>query len=294
MTLFEGFERRQVETSGATINLVMAGSGAPLLLLHGYPQTHVLWHQVAPALARDFTVVAADLRGYGDSSKPDGGADHAGYTKRTMARDQVEVMQRLGFERFAVAGHDRGARVAYRMAFDHPERVTKIAVLDIVPTYEMWAGADRRFGMGAYHWFFLAQPFDLPERLIGGDPDYFLRTTLARWAGNADAFDPEAVAEYVSHFRDPACIHASCEDYRAGATLDLEYDTADREAGRRITSPLLALWGAGRAGSGGQDRLAVWRAWATDVRGQGLPCGHFLPEEAPEETTAALRDFFKD
>jgi haloacetate dehalogenase len=211
-----------------------------------------------------------------------------------MALDHVEVMQHFGFSKFPVVGHDRGGRVAHRMALDHPDKVTKIAVLDIVPTYEMWAGADRRFGMGAYHWFFLAQPFDLPERLIGGDPDYFLRTTLARWAGNADAFDPEAVAEYVSHFRDPACIHASCEDYRAGATLDLKYDTADREAGRRITSPLLALWGAGRAGSGGQDRLAVWRAWATDVRGRGLPCGHFLPEEAPEETTAALRDFFKD
>jgi haloacetate dehalogenase len=293
VALFEGFTRRQVETSGATINLVIAGSGPPLLLLHGYPQTHVLWHKVAPRLAEDFTVVAADLRGYGDSAKPEGGPDHSGYSKRTMARDQVEVMQRLGFERFAVAGHDRGARVAYRMAFDHPERVMKLAVLDIVPTYVMWAGADRQFGLGAYHWYFLAQPYDLPERLIGSDPEYFLRTTLARWAGTGHAFDPEAMAEYIAHFRDPACIHGSCEDYRAGATLDLEYDAADREAGRRITSPLLALWGAGRAGSGGQDRLAVWREWATDVRGRGLPCGHFLPEEAPEETTAALRDFFK-
>ncbi len=295
MALFEGFARRQVATSGATINLVTAGSGPPLLLLHGYPQTHALWHRVAPRLAEDFTVVAADLRGYGDSSKPPGGDDHAGYAKRAMARDQVEVMQQLGFERFAVAGHDRGARVAYRMALDHAERVTRLAVLDIVPTYAMWAGADRQFGLGAYHWFFLAQPYDLPERLIGAEPEYFLRTMLSRWAGDAGAFAPEALAEYVAHFRDPACIHATCEDYRAGAALDLEHDTADQERGHRITCPLLALWGAGRGGvarPARQDRLALWRDWAADVRGQGLPCGHFLPEEAPDETYAALREFF--
>jgi haloacetate dehalogenase len=251
-----------------------------------------MWHEVAPRLAEDFTVVAADLRGYGESAKPPGGDDHAGYTKRTMARDQVEVMAQLGFERFAVAGHDRGARVAYRMALDHPERVTKLAVLDVVPTYAMWAGADRAFGLGAYHWFFLAQPYDLPERLIGAEPEYYLRTMLARWAGNAEAFAPEALAEYVAHFRDPACIHASCEDYRAGATLDLEHDTADREQGGRITCPVLALWGEGRAGRGGRDWLATWREWAADVRGHGLPCGHFLPEEAPDETYAALHEFF--
>ena len=292
MALFEGFTRRQVTTSGATIHLVTAGSGPPLLLLHGYPQTHAMWHKVAPRLAEDFTVVAADLRGYGASSRPPGGADHAGYAKRTMAQDQVEVMEQLGFARFAVAGHDRGARVAYRMALDHAERVTKLAVLDIVPTYAMWAGADRQFGLGAYHWFFLAQPEDLPERLIGGASEYFLRTTLARWAGNAEAFAPEAMAEYVAHFQDPSCIHATCEDYRAGATLDLDHDAADREQGRRITCPVLVLWGAGRSGRGGRDRLATWREWAADVRGHGLPCGHFLPEEAPDETYAALHAFF--
>jgi haloacetate dehalogenase len=292
VALFEGFERQQVEANGTTINLVTAGNGPPLLLLHGYPQTHAMWHAVAPRLAEEFTVVAADLRGYGDSAKPSGGDDHAGYTKRTMARDQVEVMRRLGFERFAVAGHDRGARVAYRMALDHPERVTKLATLDVVPTYVMWAGANRQFGLGTYHWYFLAQPPDLPERLIGADPEYFLRATMARWAGTPEAFSEEAMAQYVAHFSDPACIHASCEDYRAGATLDLEHDTADREAGRKIRCPMLALWGAGRAGRGGRDWLAIWREWATDVRGEGLPCGHFLAEEAPEETYRALRAFF--
>lgn len=290
--MFDGFTRRQVAVSGATIHLVTAGSGPPLLLLHGYPQTHVLWHAVAPRLAEHFTVVAADLRGYGDSAKPPGGDDHHGYAKRTMAQDQVAVMEQLGFHQFAVAGHDRGARVAYRMALDHPERVSQLAVLDIVPTAAMWAGADRSFGLGAYHWFFLAQPFDLPERLIGAAPEYFLRTTLARWSATPDAFAPAAMAEYVAHFRDPACIHATCEDYRAGATLDLAHDLADQEQGRRISCPLLVLWGAGRTRRGGRDWLATWRRWATDVRGEGLPCGHFLPEEAPERTAAALAQFF--
>src|SRR5216110_138369 len=179
---FPGFKSMRINTSGAAINAVVGGSGPPVLLLHGYPQTHVMWHKVAPRLAEEFTVVVADLRGYGDSAKPQGGGDYADYSKRTMARDQVEVMQQLGFERFAVAGHDRGGRVAYRMALDHPERVTKLAVLDIVPTYNMWAGADRQFGLGAYHWFFLAQPYDLPERLIGAEPEYYIRTMLPRWA----------------------------------------------------------------------------------------------------------------
>jgi haloacetate dehalogenase len=292
MGLFDGFTHRDVAVEDVTIHLVTAGSGPPLLLLHGYPQTHVLWHAVAPRLAESFTVVAPDLRGYGQSSKPPGDADHAAYAKRTMAHDLVAVMAQLGFARFAVAGHDRGGRVAYRLALDHPDRVRRLAVLDIVPTAAMWAGADRAFGLGAYHWFFLAQPADLPERLIGADPDYFLRTTLGRWAGPAAAFAPEALSAYLTAFRDPACIHATCEDYRAGATLDLAHDRADQAAGRRIRCPLLVLWGAGRGGGGGRDWLGTWRDWATDVRGQGLPCGHFLPEEAPAETAAALRAFF--
>lgn len=290
--MFEGFQHRQVTTSGAVINLVTGGSGPPLLLLHGYPQTHAMWHAVAPRLAEEFTVVAPDLRGYGASSKPPGGDDHSGYAKRTMALDQVEVMQQLGFERFAVAGHDRGARVAYRMALDHPARVVKLAVLDVVPTYTMFAMADRGFAMATFHWFFLAQPYDLPEHLIGGDPDYFLQTMLTRWSGNPDAFAPEAVAAYLEAFRDPATIHATCEDYRAGATLDFAHDEADR--GRQIACPVLALWGGARARQQRYDTLAVWREWAADVRGGPLPCGHFLAEEAPDETHAALRAFLHD
>jgi haloacetate dehalogenase len=209
-----------------------------------------------------------------------------------MAMDQVAVMEQLGFPRFSVAGHDRGARVAYRLALDHPDRVTRLAVLDIVPTAEMWAGADQAFGMGAYHWFFLAQPFDLPERLIGAEPEYFLRTTLARWSGTPDAFTTEAMNAYLTAFRDPDCIHATCEDYRAGATIDRDLDQADQAQGHRITCPTLVLWGAGRGGRRGRDWLDTWREWATDVRGEGLPCGHFLPEEAPDESFSALRTFF--
>lgn len=287
--MFEGFTSHDVAVNGVTIHAVSAGSGPPLLLLHGYPQTHVMWHRVAPRLAEQFTVVAADLRGYGDSSKPKGDPDHGNYSKRTMARDNVELMAALGFNEFYVAGHDRGGRVSYRMAFDHPQRVKKLAVLDIVPTYTMFSNVTKDFAMNTYHWFFLAQPAPLPERLIGGDPEFYIRATLSRWSGNTDAFAPEALAHYIEHFSDPACIHGSCEDYRAGATLDVAYDAAD--LGRnKISCPLLALWGAARGG--GADRLAVWREWAVDVQGEGLPCGHFLPEEAPDATYTALNAFF--
>jgi haloacetate dehalogenase len=292
-TLFPDFRAMAVETSGTTINLVTGGHGAPLLLLHGYPQTHVMWHRVAPALARDFTVVAPDLRGYGDSGKPPGGDDHAGYSKRTMALDQVQVMRQLGFERFAVAGHDRGARVAYRLALDHPQAVTRLALLDIVPIHTIFSNVDRSMAWNTFHWFFLSQPYDLPEHLIGGDPAYFLHTMLARWSGGGlGVFSPDALAEYVRCFSDPATIHGSCEDYRAGATIDFEIDSADYGR-RRIGCPLLVLWaergGASRLGS----PLDVWREWAEDVRGQALECGHFLPEERPEEVSAALGDFFR-
>jgi haloacetate dehalogenase len=287
--LFDGFDRKQVATSGATINLVVGGSGPPLLLLHGYPETHAMWHRVAPELAREFTVVAADLRGYGDSSKPDGGADHAAYSKRAMAQDQIEVMQSLGFDRFAVAGHDRGARVAYRMAIDHPNVVSKLAVLDIVPTHWMYSNVNRLIATAYYHWFMLIQPFDLPERLIGADPEYYLRTSLDRWGGSGiGSFDPAVVDEYVRCFCTPEAIHATCEDYRAGATVDFQNDAA--EAGkRRISCPTLVLCGRGLWRLGALD---IWREWCTDVRGAGLECGHFLPEEAPDETLAALREFF--
>lgn len=288
--MFEGFEKRRVATSETEIALRVGGAGPPLLLLHGYPQTHVMWHRIAPALAERFTVVCADLRGYGDSGKPKGGSDHAAYSKRAMARDQVEVMAALGFERFSLCGHDRGARVAHRLALDHPERVERIAVLDIAPTLRMYADTDRAFATAYYHWFFLIQPAPLPERLIGGDPAFWLRSCLGKWGRDEGAFAPEALAEYERCFADPAAIHATCEDYRAAAGIDLEHDRAD--LGTRLPMPLLVLWGEKGLVGRTWDVPAVWRERAAAVQGASLPCGHFLPEEAPNETLAALRAFF--
>ncbi len=287
--MFEGFEKISVETSGAVINAVRAGEGPPLLLLHGYPQTLAMWHRVAPQLARRFTVIAADLRGYGASSKPADGVDHAGHSKRAMAQDQVEMMQRLGFAEFLVAGHDRGGRVGHRMALDHPRRVKKLAVLDIVPTRTMFANVNQYLATVYYHWFFLIQPFDLPEKMIGADPEHFLRSFFSRLG--AAALAPEAVAEYLKAFRDPAVIHASCEDYRAAASIDLAHDAADLAT--RVTCPLLVLWGAKGRIAQAFDVLATWRDRATDVRGRALECGHYLPEEAPEETLQELLAFFR-
>ncbi len=285
--MFDGFTRSLVDTGEATICVRSGGSGPPLLLLHGYPQTHVMWHLVAPRLARDFSVVAMDLRGYGDSSKPPTTADHEPYSKRAMARDAVAVMQHLGFERFAVAGHDRGGRVAYRLALDHPQRVSKIATLDIIPTGEHFRRADMTFGLGYWHWFFLAQPYPLPEKLLGADPAWFLQARPNR----PNVHRPEALAEYLRCFRDPETIHASCEDYRAGATFDFALDEADRGS-RKINAPLLALWaGRGEVGKW-YDVLSIWRDWADDVRGQAIDAGHFMPEEAPDATYDALREFF--
>jgi haloacetate dehalogenase len=286
--LFEGFAQSDVDLGGGvTIRTRRGGSGPPLLLLHGHPQTQAMWHKVAPGLARDFTVVLTDLRGYGDSSKPPTAPDHAPYAKRAMAKDQVEVMRRLGFERFFVAGHDRGGRVAYRMALDAPERVARLAILDILPTWEHFRRADKDFALGYWHWFFLAQPAPIPENLIAGDPDIFY---LRR---GAHLFAPEALAEYRRCYGDPATVHALCEDYRAGATLDCDYDEADHRAGRRIACPVLALWGRKNHLERWYDVLAVWRDWAADVTGRALDCGHYLPEEAPEETEAELRAFFQ-
>jgi haloacetate dehalogenase len=287
--MFEGFESVMIDAGGATIRVRHGGSGPPLLLLHGNPQTHAMWHEVAPRLAEDFTVVATDLRGYGDSSKPETTPDHAPYSKRTMARDQVAVMRALGFERFFVCGHDRGGRVAYRMALDHPERVLRLAVLDIVPTWEAFSRADMAFGLGYWHWFFLAQPYDLPERLIGTDPTYFFLSRPERSA----VFAPEALEEYLRCFRDPRTAHAVCEDYRAAATLDFAHDEADRHEGRRITCPVLALWGRQGNLDAWYDVVGIWRGWADDVRGRALGCGHYLPEEAPGETYSELRTFFE-
>jgi len=284
--MFGGFELATIETGETQIRVRHGGSGPPLLLLHGNPQTHVMWHRIAPRLAEEFTVVAADLRGYGDSSKPPTAPDHEPYSKRAMARDMLEVMRQLGFDRFSVAGHDRGGRCAYRLALDHPERVLKLAVLDVIPTGEAFRRADMAFGMGYWHWFFLAQPHDFPERVIGADPDTFFERRPNAF------FTLEARAEYLRCFRDPATIHAICEDYRAGATVDFALDEADRAAGRRIACPVLALW----AGTGELPRWydppAVWRGWADDVRGREIDSGHFMAEEAPDATYAELRAFF--
>ncbi|MCG8360983.1 MAG: alpha/beta hydrolase [Kiloniellales bacterium] len=287
--MFEGFETRHIETSGAEIHLRRGGEGPPLLLLHGYPQTHVMWHKIAPRLAERFTVVAADLRGYGDSSKPDGGARHKAYAFRAMAQDQAEVMATLGYERFRVVGHDRGARVTHRLALDHPERVEKAAVLDIAPTLTMYERTDMDFARAYYHWFFLIQPFDLPERLIGADPAAYLERKIGAWSRRDGVFDPAAVAEYKRCFAKPEAIHASCEDYRAAADIDLEHDRADLH--RKLACPLLVLWGAEGVVGRTYDVLAVWRERAEEVSGEALACGHFLAEERPEETLAALQAF---
>ena len=291
--LFPGFTSRRIATSGTEINLIVGGSGPPLLLLHGYPQTHAMWHRIAPRLAQHFTVVCADLRGYGDSGKPVSEPDHCTYSKRAMAQDQVDVMHALGFERFALAAHDRGARVAHRMARDHPGRVERLAVLDISPTAIMYAKTDKAFATAYYHWFFLIQPYDLPERMIGADPGYYLRKTVGGWgtAGLA-VFDPVALAEYERCFRDPATIHATCEDYRAAATIDLAHDAAD--TGRKIDCPLLVLWGEKGVVHRFFDPVADWNSVASDVRGKALPSGHYLAEEAPDATSAELLTFFRD
>ena len=289
--LFPGFSARRVGTSGADIHCEFGGSGPPLLLLHGYPQTHVMWHRVANELAREFTVVCPDLRGYGDSSKPEGGERHVNYSKRVMAQDMVDVMHAHGFTRFARAGHDRGGRVAHRLCVDHPGAVERVAVLDISPTRIMYGQTDQAFATAYYHWFFLIQPFDLPERMIGADPAWYLHKKLGGWAGGLAAFDPRALAEYERCFSVPATIHATCEDYRAAATIDLEHDAAD--AHLRVACPLLVLWGAKGVVNRMFDPIGDWGKVATDVRGRPLPTGHFLPEEAPAETLREFQAFFR-
>jgi haloacetate dehalogenase len=288
--LFPGFESRRIAGAGAGINLRIGGSGPPLLLLHGYPQMHAMWHRIAPQLAERYTVVCPDLRGYGDSDKPEGGSRHVDYSKRAMAADQVAVMRALGYRRFMLAGHDRGGRVAHRLCLDFPQAVERVAVLDICPTRIMYGKTDKAFATAYYHWFFLIQPFDLPERLIGADPGYYLRRKIGAWSGGLDLFDPRTLAEYERCFRLPGTIHATCEDYRAAADVDLEHDAADVNA--RVACPLLVLWGAKGVVNRLFDPLADWGAVAADVRGRSLPSGHFLPEEAPDETLDELLRFF--
>jgi haloacetate dehalogenase len=293
--LFPGFASRWIDTAAGRIFVRAGGAGRPLLLLHGHPQTNVMWHRVAPALARHFGLIIPDLPGYGWSDAPQSDAEHAPYTKRAMANAMIEMMEGLGHVRFCIAGHDRGGRVAYRLALDHPGRLDKLAVLDIVPTWAMWHRMDARLATRAWHWPFLALPAPFPETMIGKDPLFFFDWRAARGTKVKDlsAFDPRALAHYHAFFNDPVRIHAICEDYRAGRTTDLAHDEADRAAGKKITCPMLAIWGAaGGVPAETDDPLATWREWATDVRGFGVDSGHYLAEETPELTAQALIDFF--
>ena len=290
--MFEGFTETEIEAEGVAIHLVHGGAGPPLLLLHGYPQMRAMWHAVAPLLAKAFTLVIPDLRGYGDSAKPMSDPSHLQYSKRSMARDQVAVMRALGFERFGVAGHDRGGRVGHRMALDFPDRIAKLAVLDIVPTYKVFSTVDKEVARRYFLWFFLSQPADFPESIIGADPARYLRACLDSWSADGALFSDEALGEYVRCLSNPETIHASCEDYRAAASIDLEHDAA--EGDRKVACPVLALWSAKRgAGQAPHDVMAAWRERAADVRGRALECGHFMAEEAPVETADALREFFE-
>ena len=292
--MFDGFERRDVETERGTIHARVGGSGPPLLLLHGYPETHLMWHSCAPALANRFTVVATDLSGYGASLRPAPAADHAPHSKRALALDHLQAMASLGHERFAVAGHDRGGRVGYRMALDHPDRVSALAVLDIVPTAEVWARADDRLALVYWHWGFLAQPAPLPERLIAGDPAaYFEHHLRSIGLGREpDRYPESVIAAYRAQLEDPSTVEAICEDYRAGATIDRRLDEADR--GRQIECPVVVLWGTrGALEPLYGDVLAVWRPWARDVRGHGVEASHFLVEDRPDEVADELSAFFE-
>jgi haloacetate dehalogenase len=290
--MFEGFTTRDIETSGARIHLRVGGSGPPLLLLHGNPQTHAMWHKVAPELARQYTVVCPDLRGYGGSMKPPATADHEPYAKINMARDMVELMEKLGHQRFLVASHDRGSRVAHRLALHHPGRVLKLAVMDIVPTLEHFERADMSFGLGYYHWFWFAQPHPFPENLISAAPEIWFRAHTSREPKGNDFFAPEALADYLHHVRMPEMIRGMCEDYRAAASIDLEHDRASRAAGRKIQCPLLVLWGRKGKIEQWYDALAIWRQYcAAEVTGGPVSSGHYLAEEAPDEVLSQLQLF---
>jgi haloacetate dehalogenase len=289
---FHGFASRHIAVHGATIHARIGGEGPPLALLHGYPQSHLMWRKIAPELARSFTLVVPDLRGYGHSSAPESSGGEA-YSKRVMADDIVSLMRNLGFDKFSLAGHDRGGRVAYRLALDYANAVEKLAVLDIVPTGEMWRSMDAQRAMKVYHWMFLAQPAPLPEMLIAGAAQAYLDHTLASWTAtnSLDCFK-DALPAYRAAFADPQRVHAMCEDYRAGATLDSAADNADYATAKKIEAPLLALWGEAGIPAAGPSPLEIWKEWATDVRGHAIKGGHFLPEESPEPTLAALVEFF--
>jgi haloacetate dehalogenase len=289
--MFEGFRKRKIRTSGATINLAWGGEGPPVLLLHGYPETHVMWHKVAPVLARDHTVVCPDLRGYGDSSKPRGLPDHSNYSKRAMAQDMVEVMQALGHASFHVVGHDRGGRVGHRLARDHGRRVGSLTVLDISPTLKMYQSTSMAFARAYYHWFFLIQPAPLPEKMLAAMGVRYILGRIGRGRSKLKHFPPAAQRAYARAFDNPRTIHATCEDYRAAATIDLVHDRKDLK--RKIKMPVMAIWGKQAVVEAMFDCLADWREVASDVRGKSLDCGHFIPEEKPAELVAELRRFWK-
>jgi len=294
--MFDGFETAVVDAGDTTIFIRRKGNGRPLLLLHGFPQTHVMWHRVAPALAAGFTVICADLRGYGASGKPPSTPDHAPYAKGVMARDMIRVMDHLGFPRFSVVGHDRGARVAYRLALDHPDRVTRLALLDVIPTGEAFRRADVRFALAFWPWSLLAQPEPLPERLILADPAAVVDDALHQWGSDRASFLSTVRTAYVDALRDPDTVHAICEEYRAAATIDYARDIEDQSAGRRIACPTLVLWSAGSAldtwyePAGGP--MGIWRQWAADVSGRPIAGGHFFPEQNADETVRELHAFF--
>ena len=289
--MFDGFEKKRIAVGEVTINCVVGGSGPPLLLLHGYPQTHAMWAQIAPRLADHFTVVCSDLRGYGDSAKPKELPDYSNYAFRALANDQVEVMRQFGFERFHVGGHDRGGRTAHRMALDHPGEVLSLAVLDIVPTLAMFMETNRQIAGAYWHWYFLSQPAPFPETLIAANPDFFFETCLVGWGkAKITDFEPEQLAAYRRCWRDPEMIHGSCADYRAAATIDLEHDGVD--FARKVECPALAIWGQDGVMGKLFDMEAQWRKRCTNLQTATLPGGHFFPDLYPAETAAKLREFF--
>jgi haloacetate dehalogenase len=294
MPMFENFTKTTIKTSGAEIVTVKGGEGPPLLLMHGNPFNHLSWHKIAPRLAREFTVVCTDLRGYGDSSKPPGGGDHSNYSFRAMAQDQVEVMETLGFTKFYAAGHDRGARVLHRMCLDHPTKVTKAGFMDMLPQHHLLNNVTRQWGKFSWHWFFMVQDYPTPETMMGADPEFFIRRKLSKTDQGTSFFGPEALQDYIRCIKNPEVIHAMCEDYRATFGVDLDMDTADFDAGKRVTTPALILWGA-KGGVGRNHNAAeVWGRYATNIVKTGtVPSGHYLQEECPDETYEALSSFFR-
>jgi len=291
--LLPGFKQARVKTDGAEIALSYGGDGPPLLLMHGNPFTHVCWHKIAPRLAREFTVVLPDLRGYGDSSKPDGGPDHSAYSFRSMAQDQIEVMRHLGFEKFHAGGHDRGARVLHRLCLDQPDAVTRAAFMDMLPQHHLLNNVTRGWGIFSWHWFFMVQPNPMPETMISADPEFYLRRKLSKTAQGTGFFDSRALAEYIRCIKDPRTVYGMCEDYRATFGVDLDMDTADFKDERKITCPAMILWGEKGGVGRNHDAASVWSRYATRIeRAATVPSGHYLQDECPDETYAELRNFF--